>query len=234
MTAVPATPVSSTTTGRPTRRTGALVAAGLACLIGFGLALGGGSLVGADRTQRDSAGYMTSDGEHYSTSTYAYTTQSLDVPVIGSGGLARGVLGKVRITSESARPVFVGIARAADVEAYLGNVNRAVLGDNYEPRDANTQGSGAPKTTPTEQGFWAASVSGAGKRTLDWKLRDGRWVAVLMNADGTRGVTAHPRIGAEFPNAGWIGAGVLVAGLMLLAGGGFFLKRELDRHTKGE
>jgi hypothetical protein len=230
MTAVPASSVPTTNADRPTtaRRAIALVTGGVACLIGLALALGGASLLVADRTQRDSAGYMTSDGEDYATSTYAYTTQSFEVPVIGSGGLARGVLGKVRITSDSSRPVFVGIARAADVEAYLGNVNRAVLSDSYEPRDATDEGAGTPATPPAERSFWAASVSGAGQRTLDWKLRDGHWVAVLMNANGTRGVTAHLRIGAEFPNAGWIGAGVLVAGLVLLTGGGFFLKRTLS------
>ena len=237
MTAVPASSVPTTTTGRPAgaRRTVALVAAGVACLIGFGLVFGGGGLVVADRTQRDSAGYMTSDGEDYATPTYAYTTQSLKAPMVGSGGLARGVLGKVRITSDSARPVFVGIARAADVAAYLGGVNRAVLSDSYEPRDATERGSGAPATPPAEQRFWAASASGAGQRTLDWKLRDGNWVAVLMNTDGRRGVTAHMRIGAEFPNVGWIGVGLLATGLVLLSGGGFFMKRGLNNNSqKGE
>lgn len=225
-----AVPVPTPTAGRPagTRRTLALVTAGVACLIGFALALGGGALVVYDRTQRDSAGYVTSDGKDYATSTYAFTTRSLDVPMIGSGGLARGVLGKVRITSDSVRPVFVGIARAADVASYLGSVNRAVLSDSYKSRDATERGAGAPATPPAGQSFWAASVSGAGQRTLNWKLRYGHWVAVLMNADGSRGVANHMRIGAEFPGLGWIGAGALAAGLALLAGGGLFLKRGLS------
>ena len=229
MTAVPANPIPTTTSGRPnaTRRTAALVTAGIACLIGFALALGGAAAVVYDRTQRDS-GYVMSDGEDYATSTYAFTSQSLDVPVIGSGGLARGVLGKVRITSDSARPVFVGIARSADVASYLGSVNRAVLSDSYKSRDASEQGGGAPATPPAAQDFWAASISGAGRRTLDWKLRDGHWVAVLMNADGSRGVADHMRVGAEFPSLGWLGAGALAAGLVLLAGGAFVLKRVLS------
>ena len=199
-----------------------LIGAGLACLIGFGLALGGGVVVVYSVTERDS-GYVTSDGEDYSTQTYAFTTKSLDVPMIGSGGLARSVLGKVRITSDSARPVFLGIARAADVDAYLGSVKRAVLNDRYESRDASERGVGRPASPPTEQRFWATSVSGAGEQSLNWKLRDGDWVAVLMNTDGSRGVAAHLRIGAEFPNLGWIGAGMFAVGLALLGAGGLFL-----------
>jgi hypothetical protein len=217
-----------TTSPVNSRRTVALVAAGVDCLIGFGLALGGGALVVTDRTQRDSAGYVTSDGEQYSTRTYAFTTKSLDVPVVGTGGLVRSVLGKVRITSESPKPVFVGIARAADADAYLGNVKRAVVSGRYEPGDATERGDSAPVTPPAERKIWAASVSGAGERTLTWKLRDGHWVVVLMNANGSRGVTAHLRIGAQFPGVGWIGAGLLAVGLLLLAGGGLLFKRELN------
>ena len=209
------------------RRTVALVTAGVACLIGFALALGGVALVFYDRTQRDSGGYVMSDGEDYATSTYAFTSRSLDVPMIGSGGLARGMIGKVRITSDGVRPAFVGIARADDVARYLGTVNRAALSDSYKSRDATERSGGAPASPPAAQDFWAASVSGAGKRTLNWKLRDGHWVAVLMNADGSRGVAAHLRIGAEFPGLGWRGVGALVAGLALLAGGGLFLTRRL-------
>ena len=119
MTAVPANPATTSSAG--TRRTVRLIIAGLACVIGVALAFGGGALVVYDRTQRDS-GYVTSDGEDYATQTYAFTTQSLDVPVIGSGGLARSLLGDVRITSDSSRPVFVGIARYGGVDLALHGV----------------------------------------------------------------------------------------------------------------
>ena len=231
MTAVPAHPLSTGADRAParTRPTAALIGAAVACLIGLALALGGGALVIADRTQRDSAGYVTSSGEDYATSTYAFATRSLDVPIVGTGGLVRGVLGDVRITSHSARPVFVGIARAADVSAYLGAVNRAVVSGSYEPREATEQGTRAPATPPAAQDFWAGSVSGAGQRTLTWKPRAGHWVAVLMNADGSRGVAAHVRIGGEFPGVGWIGAGLLASGLLVMAAGGVFLKRNIHR-----
>lgn len=235
MTAVPVNSFPTTAEGRSagTRRAVVLLTAGVACLIGLAITAGGGALVFADRTQRDSAGYVTSDGEDYATSTYAFATQSLDVPIVGTGGLVRSVLGKVRITSDSARPVFVGIARADDVSTYLGNVNRAIVSGSYEPRDATERGRGVPATPPATQRFWAASVSGAGQRTLTWRPRKGDWVAVLMNANGSRGVAARLRIGAEFPGAGWIGGAMLAAGLVLLAGGSFFIKRSVLRGRGG-
>ena len=227
MTTASPSSISTTTTRRPpgSRRTGVLVTAAIACLIGTLLTLGGAGLVIADLTQRDSTGYVTSSGEDYATSTYAFATRSLDVPVIGTGGLVRSVLGNIRITSDSARPVFVGIARSADVAAYLGNVDRAIVDGSYQPRDAKERGTGAPATPPAAQHIWAASVSGAGPHTLTWKPRGGHWDAVLMNADGSRGVAAHLQIGGQFPGVGWIGAGLLAAGLALLAGGGMFLRR---------
>jgi hypothetical protein len=217
------------TAAAPTRprRTVALLSAGVGCLIGVTLAFSGGALIVSDRTQRDSSGYVMSSGEHYASPAYAFTTKSLEVPYVGFGGLARSVIGNVRITSDSARPVFLGIARAADASAYLGNVQRAVLSGNYEPRKAADRGGSAPATPPAARDFWAASASGAGQRTLTWKPRDGHWVAVLMNADGSRGVAAHVRIGGDFPSVGWIGVGLLVAGLSLAAAGGLFLKHNL-------
>jgi hypothetical protein len=125
--------------------------------------------------------------------------------------------------------VFVGIARAEDVSGYLGHVSRAIVSGSYEPREATEHGTGAPATPPAARTFWAASVSGAGKRTLTWKPRNGHWVAVLMNAGGSRGVAAHLRIGGEFPGVGWIGAGMLAAGVVLLAGGVVVLRRGRKR-----
>ena len=51
--------------------------------------------------------------------------------------------------------------------------------------------TGAPTVTaPTEQTFWAATTSGAGTQELGWHPTDGRWAVVIMNADGSPGITA--------------------------------------------
>jgi hypothetical protein len=40
-----------------------------------------------------------------------------------------------------------------------------------------------------------------------------------MNADGARGVSTRAQFGVEVPALPWIGLGILIAGLALLAGG---------------
>ena len=63
-----------------------------------------------------------------------------------------------------------------------------------------------------------ASTSGAGDQVLDWDVEDGDWVIVAMNPDGSAGVTADLRIGAEVDPLIWIAVGFVVAGLLLGAG----------------
>ncbi len=60
-----------------------------------------------------------------------------------------------------------------------------------------------------------ASTTGAGKQVLDWDVEDGDWVIVAMNADGSAGVTAELRIGAEVDPLIWIALGVLLAGVLI-------------------
>jgi hypothetical protein len=91
--------------------------------------------------------------------------------------------------------------------------------------DFRPEGSGAPTAPPTAQSFWSASTSGAGKQTLTWSPKSGSWRIVLMNADGSRGVSARLAIGAELPHLLAIGLGLLAGGglLLVLSGGGLFL-----------
>ena len=53
---------------------------------------------------------------------------------------------------------------------------------------------------------------------LDWDVEDGDWVIVVMNPDGSTGVAADLRIGAEVDDLIWIAIGFVVAGLLMGAG----------------
>jgi len=48
---------------------------------------------------------------------------------------------------------------------------------------------------PGTEGFWVASVSGSGEQTLDRTIQSGEWALVIMNANGSPGVSAHVRFG---------------------------------------
>lgn len=142
---------------------------------------------------------------------------------------ASDVLGdaRLKVTAEEAggKPVFVGVARAADVDRYLAgtatdrvtDVDVLPFGIDRERRNGRASAFGAPGT----QRFWIAHAGSAedGTAGLDWKVRDGDYRVVVMNADGTPGVETRSELGVVVPHGTAIGAGILVAG-MLLGGAG--------------
>src|SRR4029079_7718735 len=88
--------------------------------------------------------------------------------------------------------IFVGIGPATDVGTYLSGVaHDEIIGlaDGGTP----TYRTAAGATTagpPTEQTFWATAASGTGTQELSWSPTNGQWAVVIMNADGSAGVSA--------------------------------------------
>jgi hypothetical protein len=194
-----------------------LVVGSIAALLAFALLVGGCAAVIVDRTQRDDDGFLMSPSEDFSTATYAITSENADVDFDGPDWATTDFLGTVRIRSESERPVFVGIAREADVGEYLDGVEHAVVTElGREPEYSERQG-GPPEGRPADQTFWAASATGAGEQTLEWEPENGRWNVMVMNADGSRGVAAELSIGGELDSLIWIGVGMLVGGALFAA-----------------
>jgi hypothetical protein len=191
----------------------------------FGLAVmaGGGFLLWADRTQRED-GYLTTPSERFATPTYALTRTRLEVDTNGEGWvLNESWFGKVRIRGESpaGKTLFIGIGPQAEVARYLGPVAHANVQDlDFDPFRVTylPVTGGAPQAPPTEQSFWAASASGVGTQTLTWKVRDGDWSVVLMNADGSRGVTADVDLGAKLSFLLWVAIGLLLGGVLVVGG----------------
>jgi hypothetical protein len=215
--APPAAP-PSTTTHWSGGRIVAVALAGLVALSGFGAAAAGVAAIVVDQTQRED-GFITSPTEAFSTRGYALVSEEIDLSIDGPDWIARDVLGDVRIESESDGPLFVGIAREADAERYLGGVQRSIvndLGHGHMGGRYAAEPGGAPSTPPAEQTFWAASSDDAGDGTLTWEVQDGSWDVVVMNADASPGVTADLRISAELPGLLWIGIGLVALGLLLL------------------
>ena len=169
----------------------------------------------ADQTQRDSDGFLVTPSEQFDTGTYALLSESIAVTADIPQWVIDELIGTVRIKSDSEKEVFLGIAPAAAANAYLGGVQRAVVKDINPHPDYTTRPGGPPPSPPAEQTFWVASKTGAGKQVLDWDVKDGHWVVVVMNADGSAGVTADLRIGAKVDSLIWIGVGMLGGGLLL-------------------
>jgi hypothetical protein len=200
-----------------------IVLGSIGVLVGLALLAGGGFLLYADRTQRED-GYLTTPTERFSTPTYALTRTRLEIDAEGEDWvLNESWLGKIRIRGDSPgdKTLFIGIGPQAEVARYLGAVGHANVQDiDFDPFRATylSVSGGPPRAPPTEQSFWAASSSGVGTQTLTWKVRDGDWSVVLMNADGSRGVAADVDLGAKLSFLLWVAIGLLIGGLLVVGG----------------
>ncbi|MGH3102046.1 MAG: hypothetical protein ACRDPU_13745, partial [Thermoleophilia bacterium] len=99
-----------------------------------------------------------------------------------------------------------GHTRVTDVDAFP-----------FEASYLAEPGSRRP-APPAEKSFWAVTTQGRGTQTLDWRVQDGDWSVVVMNADGSRGVAADVRAGAKLPFLDELGVSALGAGGGLLIG----------------
>lgn len=107
----------------------------------------------------------------------------------------------------------MGIAEANAVRPYLARFGHDVVtGVGFGNTTYRRVVGGVAASAPTEQAFWAASTVGTGQQTLTWSPDEGRWVLVVMNADGLPGLTVTAQAGAEIPVLTWVAVGLLVAG----------------------
>jgi hypothetical protein len=186
-----------------TRRVVALVIGCLLILPALGMLLSGGALTIAVAVQRDDDGYFEVTIDQLQTPTVAVTGERVDFTA-GPGSPdwlidAIDLDLRLRATAfDGDEPIFVGIARQRDLDAYLGGVahDRVVRIDEGAAVYRRIVGD-EEVAAPTDQDIWVASASGPGAQELEWEATAGRWAAVLMNADGSAGVTATLEVGAR-------------------------------------
>jgi hypothetical protein len=196
----------------------ALVLGVLLLIPGLALLAGGGALLWADLGDRTD-GYVFSDTEAFSTDGYALSSERIDLATGADWLPLSAALGTARAEVTSADPasdVFVGIAPLAAGTVYLDGVARSVIDDlGTGPVDEVTVPGGPPSGPPAQQDFWAAQASGPGTQRLDWEPVEGEWLFVVMNADGSAGVSVDACIGATVPALGGLAWGLLGAGAFL-------------------
>jgi hypothetical protein len=219
-------------TNRPSNATRVLsvTGAGVAGLLATALLVTGGLALWGDG-QKDDQGYLSTASERFETSTRALDTDNLDVNTGAPGWLLdQGDFGKVRVNARSAdhKPVFVGIAPTREVADYLDGAAHATITDvSSTPFSADYQRHGGNRVParPATQHFWAASTQGTGTQRLDWRVKDGDWSVVVMNADASAGVHADVGAGANIPflaDVAWAALGMGLV-LMLASGGLLYL-----------
>ena len=220
--AVPPPPEAAVGASRWTvGRITALVVGVLLVLLSLVLLGAGGTALWADRSPRD-GGDATTDVHEFSTAESALATVSTELGSAGFGWLySPSLMGEVRIRvtpKSSGPPLFVGIGPSADVDRYLAGVSHTVITEFWDEEVRTVEGD-AIASAPETQGFWVASDSGPGARTLEWDPENGSWTVVVMNADGQAGLDVGADLGARFPAMLWVAIAVAIAGAVFLAGG---------------
>jgi hypothetical protein len=187
-----------------TKRVVALVIGCVMILPAIGMLFGGGALAIAYATQRDDDGYFDATIDQLQTPTAAITGENLRFATDpGSPDwLIDAIDLDVRIGAtalDSDQPVFIGIARQADLDRYLADVahDRVTSIDNGAPVYRRQGQRLAPLASPVEQDIWVAEASGPGTQELTWSATSGRWAAVVMNADGSPGVSVTMTVGGK-------------------------------------
>jgi hypothetical protein len=223
-----APPPTTAPPGKPGRRGWtagrivSLVIGSLLALISLGLLAGGGAATWLTNTQRDSAGYVTSDKHSFSTASYALTSEQIDLGSTTDWATPADILGTIRIRATATDPrqaVFIGIAPQAAVDTYLAGVSHEAVTDWANGHSSYRQeAGGAPRTPPVAAGIWTVQTSGLGTQTLTWKPSGGNWAIVVMNPSGRGGVSVIADAGATIPDLKWFAVGLFAVGLVLLAG----------------
>jgi hypothetical protein len=161
-----------------------------------GRARAGGAAIWAN-SQRDDNGYFSANAHRYQTHTRGIATESITVGSYVPTWLA----GKVRLDVSGNKPLFVGIAPKATVDAYLARIQHTEAThlslDPFKVTYVDNKGTVDPGR-PAREPFWAAAVS-ATSSPLTWKLRSGSWSIVVMDADGSRDVAATIGVGVKVP-----------------------------------
>jgi hypothetical protein len=186
------------------------------------------ALTGAALAAFFGSGDRLSTGSHpVSTATRALVSEVSELD--GVGAVTKGE-DQVEIDATpraAGRGVFVGIARAADVERYLAGADVDVVTDlEVTPFGLTTrrQAGTAVPAAPAAQTFWVARAEAAsGTAHLSWPVQDGDYRIVIMNADASPVVDADARFALVLPSLHGAGVIALVAGLGITLLGGFVL-----------
>ena len=206
-----------------TRRVIALAIAAMLVIPGIPLLAAGAALGIANLRAMDTGGYVATTPSRLQSSTPALVTPAMAVVV--DANTPQWVLDRLAtdmrltVSGQPGAPLFVGVARTNEVDAYLAGVAHDEIttrtGDPAYRRVPATSSTTPSPSAPADQTFWAAQAAGAGTLSLDWKVASGSWTVVVMNADGSPGVTAVVTPSVRSDALGPLALTLLTTGLLL-------------------
>jgi hypothetical protein len=208
----------------------AVVVGALLALAGVAAGAGGGILLGLFGGD----GTVASGSHPISTSRSALVSSVAEVSDVAD---VADLVGRprLRVTARSSGSVFVGIGPARQVERYLASAPIDEVTDfaidPFKLERRPRAGTGQPGP-PARQGFWVARASGR-EATLRWKVRDGDYRLVLMNADASRGVRVDGDFGLTLPHIARWAWGLVIGGALLLVAGVGLVQLVLRQDRRG-
>jgi len=198
-------------------------------VVAASLLFGGGSLLVLESELTDETGFIESAPLGVEADGYAVVAGPAQIDLAPDLPVELGEIASLRIRATSTDPsrgLFVGVAEAAAVDAYLGGVPYAFV----ENLDADSfaltyrvDASGELPGPPGEGAFWTASTQGMGTQELEWEVEAGQVAFVIMNEDATDGVSFEAVVGVRIPLLRPIAKGLLVGGGAALAVGTILL-----------
>ena len=91
------------------------------------------------------------------------------------------------------------------------------IGSPWPVTKTRIDGTAHPKP-PGTQSFWVAKSSGS-SASLHWKVRDGAYRVVVMNADASPGVHTMSDVSVKIPHLATASLVALIIGLVMAGGG---------------
>ena len=208
---------------------GVLLISVIMLITAFGLIMGGTSLRSIQTIMTDEEGYIMSNTKLLQVSSYGIVVQDMDLNIEPSAWRffeRSGGFLKFKVITESNDPskeVFVGVARYEDAYSYISPMEYHELSnldmgwENFETGTGHPtyifHAGSAPVAPPTAYSWWIVHGASTDPQTLTWEPTSGRYILVLMNADGSPGINADVKIGAQVPFLGGLGNILIMAGL---------------------
>jgi hypothetical protein len=199
--------------------------------VGSVVALAGGGVLAAAGDD----GTIGSGGKHEvstNTSALVSSTATMEDTRDIASALGQPRIGVQATAQDGGGDVFVGIARTADVDRYIGGAAIDRVTDiDAAPFELKKQREGSTADTlkpPASQDFWVAQSSGR-TADVDWKVQDGDYRLVVMNADGSLGVAADSHFEVGIPYLSTVGLTGMLIGVVMLGGGIVLIARGASR-----
>jgi hypothetical protein len=215
---------------QPVQRFARFLPGGALAVLGTLVAIGGGGVLAAFGTDGtlNSGSHLVSTPAAAVVSSVAKIKNTSGVATITGQPTLRVSVSPVQGTTAA----FVGVGRAADVDRYLARVSTeevsSLSGNRYSVSGVRHAGQ-ANAQPPSTQHFWAAQASSTHATAMNWKIRDGQYRVVVMNANGHAGFATTSATAVTLPHIARYALAALLLGLLMAGGGTALLIRASGR-----